>query len=246
MIQVRLGTPGGELEFQAAAGITALFGASGAGKTFILDAIAGFCKPSSGRIILDDEILFDGLSQVNLAPGHRHCGYVAPHWALFRHMSLHDNLLFPLAGLPRLERYRRVKEMLDRFALQDVAPSRPLAVSAADRMRAAVARALIGEPKVLLVDEPAEGLDLALRTEWHRILRMVRDETSLPVLVATRDVDACFELAANMLLLDGRASAKRTAAHSSGSACERGGRASAGHPQPVSGRDCGARSGPQY
>ncbi|MGA3079335.1 MAG: ATP-binding cassette domain-containing protein, partial [Bryobacteraceae bacterium] len=106
MIQVRLAAHGVDVEFQAAPGITALFGPAAAGKTLILDAIAGFATPASGRIILDDEILFDGASRVNLPPRRRHCGYVARHWALFPHMSLRDNLLFPLAGLPRLERHR--------------------------------------------------------------------------------------------------------------------------------------------
>jgi molybdate transport system ATP-binding protein len=202
MIQVRFADHGVDVEFQAASGITALFGPAAAGKTFILDAIAGFATPASGRIILDDEILFDGASRVNLPPRRRHCGYVARHWALFPHMSLRDNLLFPLAGLARLERHRRVNEMLDRFALEEAAPRRPHAVSPAQRLRATVARALIGEPRLLLVDEPAAGLDIAMRAEWHTVLRMVREETSLPVLLAARDLETCFELAGNMLLLD--------------------------------------------
>jgi molybdate transport system ATP-binding protein len=202
MIQARIAAPGVEVDFQAASGITALFGAAGAGKTLILDAIAGFATPAGGRIILDDEILFDAASRVNLPPRRRHCGYVASHWALFPHMNLHDNLLFPLAGLARLERHRRVKEMLERFALHDAAPLRPQAASPAERLRATVARALIGEPKLLLVDETSAGPDMALRAEWHKILRLVRDETSLPVLVATRDLETCFELAGRMVLLD--------------------------------------------
>ncbi len=202
MIQVRLAGPGLDLEFQASAGITALFGGAGAGQTFILDAIAGLAAPTSGRIMLDDEILFDGAAGVCLPPRRRHCGYVARDWALFPHMSLHDNLLFPLAGLARLERHRRVKEMLERFALLDAALKRPQECSPADRLRATVARALIGEPKLLLVDEPAAGFDVALRDEWIAVLRMVRDDTSLPVLLAARDLDTCFELAVQMCLLD--------------------------------------------
>jgi molybdate transport system ATP-binding protein len=202
MIQARIAGHGVDAEFQAGSGITALFGAAGAGKTFILDAIAGFVKPAGGRIMVDDAILFDAASRVDLPPRRRQCGYVRRHWALFPHMSLHDNLLFPLAGLARLERHRRVKEMLDRFALQESAARRPRDVSAVERLRATVARALIGEPKLLLVDEPAAGLDIGLRAEWHRVLRMVRDETSLPILLAARDLETCFELAGNMLLLD--------------------------------------------
>jgi molybdate transport system ATP-binding protein len=201
MIQVRLATHGVDVDFQAASGITALFGPSGAGKTAILDAIAGFLTPAAGRIILDDEIVFDAASGVNLPPRHRRCGYVARDWALFPHLTVHDNLLFPLAGLKRLERHRRAKEMIERFSLRDAAPLPPRAVPPVERLRATVARALIGEPKLLLVDEPAGGLDLAQRAEWHAVLRLVRDETSLPVLLATRDLDTCFELSANMHLL---------------------------------------------
>ncbi|MGO4880045.1 MAG: ABC transporter ATP-binding protein [Bryobacteraceae bacterium] len=202
MIQVRMAAHGVDIEYQAGAGITALFGAAGAGKTVILDAIAGFLTPAAGRIMLDDEILFDAASRVNLPPRRRHCGYVARQWALFPHMSVRDNLLFPLARLARLDRHRRVNETIERFNLQEAAPQRPHAVSGVDNMRATVARALIGEPKLLLADEPAGGLDLALRAEWHKLLRMVRDESSVPVLLASRDLDTCFELANNMFLLN--------------------------------------------
>ena len=202
MIHVRLAARRVDVDFQAAPGITALFGPTGAGKTTILDAIAGFVKPASGRVILDDEILFDAASRVNLPPRRRHCGYVARNWALFPHMSLYDNLLFPLADMARLERRRRVKEMLGRFGLEEAAQRRPRAVTPGQRLRATVARALIREPRMLLVDEPAAGLDIALRAEWHTVLRMLREETSLPVLLATRDLETCFDLAGNMLLLD--------------------------------------------
>jgi molybdate transport system ATP-binding protein len=203
MIRVRLAGAALEVEFQAASGVTAVFGPAGAGKTLLLDTIAGFAAPASGRIMLDEEILFDGASRVNLPPRRRRCGYVARKWALFPHMSLRDNLLFPLAHSARLERYRRVKEMLARFALHEAAPRLPREVSAAECLRCAFARALIGEPRLLLVDEPAAGLDTALRAEWHRVLRMVRDETDVPVLLATRDLETCFEVAGQMLLLSG-------------------------------------------
>jgi molybdate transport system ATP-binding protein len=202
MIQVRLALSGREIEFQASSGITALYGGAGAGKTLILDAITGFVKPATGRIILDDEILFDGASRVNLPPRRRNCGYVSRQWALFPHMSLRDNLLFPLVGLRRLERHRRVKEMLERFALHDAAPRRPHELSSAERLRCVFARALIRDPKLLLADEPDGGLDCELRAEWHNALRLVRDETELPVLLATRELDTCFAVAGTMLLLD--------------------------------------------
>jgi ABC-type Fe3+/spermidine/putrescine transport system ATPase subunit len=202
MIEVRLSSPGLDVEFQAGNGITALLGSAGAGQTAILDAIAGFLRPTAGRIILNDELLFDAASRVNVPPRRRQCAYVARQWALFPHLSLRDNLLFPLAPVRRLERHRRVNEMIERFALKEVAALRPSQVAAPDRLRAAIARALIGEPKLLLVDEPAGGLDIAIRDAWHAALRRVRDESELTVLLAAYDLDTCFELAGNMLLLE--------------------------------------------
>jgi molybdate transport system ATP-binding protein len=203
MIQVRLAAHGMDVEFQAASGITALFGAAGAGKTVILDAIAGFVTPASGRIILDDEILFDAASGVNLPPRRRHCGYIARHWALFPHMSLHDNLLFPLADLARLRAAPARKG--DAGAI--CAAGRPRsAAHAMSRLRSACAQRwparLSASPSCCWWMNPPPVWTYRLRAEWHKILRLVRDETSLPVLLAARDPETCFDLAGNMLLLD--------------------------------------------
>ena len=115
-----------EIELQAGAGVTALFGPSGAGKTLTLDTIAGFTRPDLGRILVDDQILFDAASHVNLRPQERHCGYVFQNYALFPHMTLRQNLVFAADRHPRLERHRRVNEMLERFHLTDVSGRRPV------------------------------------------------------------------------------------------------------------------------
>src|SRR5271163_5319513 len=104
-----------DLEFQAAAGVTVLFGPSGSGKTLTLDTIAGFVRPDEGRILLDDQILFDGAAGVHLAPRSRHCGYVFQNYALFPHMTLRQNLEFAVEQLPRLGRHRKVTEMIEKF-----------------------------------------------------------------------------------------------------------------------------------
>jgi len=190
-----------ELEFQAAAGVTVLFGPSGSGKTLTLDLIAGFERPDDGRILLDDDILFDGAAAVCLAPQSRNCGYVFQDYALFPHMTLRQNLEFAAERRPRLERHRRVNEMLEKFRLGDAAGRRPHEVSGGQRQRCSIARALIGAPKLLLFDEPAQGLDAPLRAEFYEVLRQVRADFKTPMLLVTHDLDECFELGEEMLVL---------------------------------------------
>jgi molybdate transport system ATP-binding protein len=194
-----------DVEFHAASGVTVLFGPSGSGKTMTLEATAGFVKPDEGRILLDDEILFDAAAGVNLPPQSRHCGYVFQNYALFPHMTLRKNLVFAAACAPikrpRLERHRKVTEMLERFRLVEVAGRRPHEVSGGQKQRCSIARALIGGPKILLLDEPARGLDTLLRAELYGVLRQVRAEFQSPILLVTHDLEECFELAEEMLVL---------------------------------------------
>jgi molybdate transport system ATP-binding protein len=190
-----------EVEFRAGAGVTVLFGPSGAGKTLTLDAIAGFIKPDAGRILLEGAILFDGAAGVNVVPRLRGCGYVFQNYALFPHMTLRANLLFAADRLRRLERHRRVNEMLERFHLKDVAGRRPHEVSGGEQQRCSIARALIGGPKLLLLDEPARGLDAPLRAELYSVLRQVRGDFGVPILLVTHDLDECFALGDEMLVL---------------------------------------------
>jgi len=194
-----------DLEFTASQGVTVLFGPSGSGKTLTLDAIAGFVKPDEGRILLDDQILYDAASLVHLAPQQRNCGYVFQNYALFPHMTLRQNLEFGAERRPRLERHRRVGEMLERFRLNDSAGRRPHEVSGGQRQRCSIARALIGGPRLLLLDEPATGLDAPLRAEFYEVLRQVQTDFKTPMLLVTHDLAECFELAEEMIVLrDGR------------------------------------------
>lgn len=191
-----------DIEFQAAAGVTVLFGPSGSGKTLTLDMIAGFVRPDQGRILLDDEILYDGSTGVHLPPQGRHCGYVFQNYALFPHMTLRQNLAFAAERAPRLERHRRVNDLLDQFRLTEAAGRRPHEVSGGQRQRCSIARALIGGPKLLLLDEPTQGLDAPLRAELYEVLRQVRDNFRTPALLVTHDLEECFELGDEMLILN--------------------------------------------
>jgi len=190
-----------DVDFRATAGITVLFGPSGAGKTMLLDSIAGFVHPDEGRILLDDAILFDGAARVHLSPQARNCGYVFQRYALFPHMTLRENLVFAAERQPRLERHRRVNEMIERFRLTEAAGRRPHELSGGQRQRCSIARALIGGPKLLLLDEPGQGLDAPLRAEFYETLRQVRADFQTPVLMVTHDLDECFELGEEMIVL---------------------------------------------
>ena len=190
-----------DVEFQAGPGVTVLFGPSGSGKTLTLETLAGFATPDEGRILLDDAILFDAAAQVNVPPRRRNCGYVFQNYALFPHMTLRQNLVFAAERRPRLERHRRVNEMLEQFRLTDVAGRRPHEVSGGQKQRCSIARALIGGPRVLLLDEPARGLDAPLRAELYSLLREVRTAFESPILLVTHDLDECFALGDEMIVL---------------------------------------------
>jgi molybdate transport system ATP-binding protein len=198
-----------DVEFEAGEGVTVLFGASGAGKTLTLDCIAGFSRPDLGRILLDDRILYDGAAKVALRPQDRGCGYVFQNYALFPHMTLRGNLEFAAERLPRLERHRRVNEMLDRFRVAEFAGRYPHEVSGGQKQRCSIARALIVRPRLLLLDEPARGLDASLRDDLYDLLRELREEFRVPILLVTHDLEAAFAVGDEMLVFEAGRIAQR-------------------------------------
>jgi molybdate transport system ATP-binding protein len=182
-----------DVDFPIGPGITAVYGCYGAGKTVLLETIAGFSQPDSGRILLDDAILFDAASHVRIPPRRRRCGFVSQSDSLFPHMTVRQNLVFAAKRWPRLERHRRVAEMLDRFQLTEVASTRPHGLDTLVKLRCAIARALVADPQLLLLDECGAGESLLLK---------IRDATQAPILFATADLDLCCAAAGQMLLLD--------------------------------------------
>jgi molybdate transport system ATP-binding protein len=187
-------------EVEAGAGVTVLYGPSGSGKTLTLDSIAGLVTPDAGRIMLDDRILFDAGAQVNLPPRLRSAGYVFQNYALFPHMTLRENLQFAAHALPRLERHRRIGEQLDRFHLTALAGRYPHELSGGQKQRGSIARALMANPRVVLLDEPARGLDPELRADLYALIEELRDSLRVPILLVTHDLEECLALAANVLV----------------------------------------------
>jgi molybdate transport system ATP-binding protein len=163
--------------------------------------IAGFVRPDGGRILLDDQLLYDGATRVFLPAQQRKCSYVFQNYALFPHMTMRGNLEFAAHRWPRLERHRRVNEMLERFRLEEVAGRHPAELSGGQKQRCSIARALIGQPRLLLLDEPARGLDAPLRAELYDTLRQVRSQFQTPILLVTHDLEECFALGDDMYVM---------------------------------------------
>ncbi len=186
-----------DVEFTLAPGITALLGPAGAGKTVILEALAGLVRPDSGRILLDDAILYDGGAAVDAPPRDRRCAYISHDDSLFPHMTVRQNLAFAAGGFPRLERHRRIAETLARWQLTELAAAAPRSLTGAQGLRTAIARDLIVEPKLLLMDERglATGAGEALLAE-------LRAATPAPILLVTADLDLCCAAANQLLLLE--------------------------------------------
>jgi molybdate transport system ATP-binding protein len=187
-----------EVRTRLDARITALFGASGAGKTTVLDAIAGLRKPSAGSITVGSRVLFDDANGVDLAPHHRRVGYVAQDVALFPHMSVRRNVLYGRRDGQRLSletvaRMLEIAPLLDRQVPQ---------LSGGERQRVALARALMSAPELLLLDEPLAAVDIQLRRRILPYLERVRDELMVPIIYVTHDPSEVRQLAEHVVILD--------------------------------------------
>ena len=192
MTSARLTAPPLDLELPLPAGITALCGPPGAGKTRLLELIAGFAAPASGRILIDDAIVYDAPSRVDLPPRRRHCALVASRDSLFPHMTVRQNLMFAAGRWARLERHKRVADMLERFELTAALEVRPRELTPAQRLRIEVARALLAETSLLLID--------ARPSVEEGLLRILRDAFPGPVLLVTSDLDLCYSAADQLVL----------------------------------------------
>jgi molybdate transport system ATP-binding protein len=189
--------------FEASGGATALFGPSGAGKTSIVNMIAGLLKPDRGVIVLDDAVLFDAARGIDMPPHRRRIGYVFQEGRLFPHLSVRQNLDYGRrmnALTPDAGEHARVTAMLDIGHLLD---RRPGKLSGGERQRVAIGRALLMRPRLLLLDEPLASLDAARKREILPYLVRLRDEAKVPMIYVSHDAAEVRQIASRVVRLDG-------------------------------------------
>jgi sulfate/thiosulfate transport system ATP-binding protein len=182
--------------------LIALLGPSGSGKTTLLRVIAGLEAPSTGRVFFGDD------DATGMPVQNRRIGFVFQNYALFKHMSVRDNIAYGLQVLPRSERplkveiQKRVQDLLDLVQLSDMAARYPRQLSGGQQQRVALARALAVEPRVLLLDEPFGALDANVRKDLRRWLRELHDRTGHTTVFVTHDQEEALELADRVAILN--------------------------------------------
>jgi len=188
------------VSFRAKPGFTILFGASGAGKTTVLDCIAGLSRPDKGRIAVGED-LFDSEKQRDVPAWKRRIGYVIQDLALFPHLTAEENVAFGLHPLAAAERQRRSREMLRTFRIEHLSDRKPVQISGGERQRVALARTLVTEPRALLLDEPLAALDRPTKSHILDDLRQWNQSHRVPILYVTHSGEEVFALGEQVIVL---------------------------------------------
>ena len=201
-VDKRLGEFAVAAKFASETGVTALFGASGAGKTTVVNMIAGLLRPDRGRIALDEEVIFDDAARIDVSVWRRRIGYVFQEGRLFPHLSVRHNLDYGrwMGGHPAdPAAFAHAVELLDIGHLLD---RRPGKLSGGERQRVAVGRALLMRPRLLLLDEPLASLDEARKADILPYLVRLRDEAKVPMIYVSHDAEEVKRIASRVVRLD--------------------------------------------
>ena len=191
-------------DFTAGNTATAILGASGCGKSMTLRCIAGIVKPDKGRIVLDGRVLFDSEQHIDLPPQQRGVGLLFQNYALFPNMTVEQNILCGLkAERDNAARKARCAGMLRALRLEELASRRPAELSGGQQQRTALARILVGKPKILMLDEPFSALDSYLREEVEGEVGSLLAGFAGTALLVTHNRDEAYRLCRDMIVMDG-------------------------------------------
>lgn len=191
-----------------AGGITVLFGRSGAGKTSVVNMIAGLLRPERGRVALDGQVLYDSERGIDLPAERRRVGYVFQEDRLFPHLSVRRNLHYGRRFAPAEERRIEADAVIELLGIGHLLGRRPRSLSTGEKQRVAIGRALIACPRLLLMDEPLAALDTARRGEILPYIERLRDELAMPIVYVSHAVEEVDRLADEVVVMsEGRAAA---------------------------------------
>ena len=168
-----------------------LFGKSGSGKTTLLRILAGLETPQSGKIVVDKEIWFDSSKKINLAPQKRDVGFVFQDYALFPNMSVKKNLEFALKNKNEI---KKVDEILEIMEIKNLSNMKPELLSGGQKQRVALARTLMTNPKILLLDEPLSALDTTMRLKLQDELSLIHQKFNITSILVSHDISEVFKL----------------------------------------------------
>jgi len=203
-IAKRLGSFELKAAFAAGAGVTALFGRSGSGKSTIVKAIAGLVRPDRGRIKIGETVLFDNAQRIDVSAEARRAGVVFQDGRLFPHLNVKQNLLY---GFVRAKGAKAIAldDVARVLGIEALLERKPATLSGGERQRVAVGRALLAQPRVLLMDEPLASLDEARKAEVLPYLEELNARFVIPIIYVTHDADEVLRLASDVVLLAGGA-----------------------------------------
>jgi molybdate transport system ATP-binding protein len=183
-------------------GVTALFGPSGAGKSTIIHAIAGLLRPHKGRVVIDGETLLDTERRIFVPARARRIGVVFQDTRLFPHLTVEGNLLYGWRRAAQKSGTVEFAHVVSLLGLEAFLTRRPRTLSGGERSRVALGRALLMQPRVLLLDEPLAALDAARKAEILPYLERLRDESKIPMLYVSHSLDEVARIADRMIVLD--------------------------------------------
>ncbi|NQW03843.1 MAG: molybdenum ABC transporter ATP-binding protein [Acidobacteria bacterium] len=192
-----------DVRFTAPPGITMLFGASGSGKTTLLRCLAGLHRPDAGRVTIGDRVVLDRTAGIDVAARERGLGYVFQHLALFPHMTVEHNLHYGLAHFHMSVRRERTREIAASFKIAHLLARKPGEISGGERQRVALARSLVTNPRLLLLDEPLSALDHVTKSRIIEDLRAWNAARGLPILYITHSHREVFALGEHVIALKG-------------------------------------------
>ena len=189
-------------------GIVAFFGRSGAGKTTLVNMLAGLLRPDAGRIVVDGTVLFDSERGLDLPPERRRLGYVFQEGRLFPHLSVRGNLTYGLRRVAPAERRIELDQIVALLGLDALLERRPRDLSGGEKQRVALGRALLANPRLLLLDEPLAALDQPRKEEILPFIERLRDEFAIPIVYVSHAMPEIVRLADTMVLMsEGRVEA---------------------------------------